>query len=131
MELKQSKLSYALSGSYLTSDGYRDNSDTEAKDVGINLGYYQNDIVKWNLSSGYHKDSTGLPGAIKASDFAAGASRTDSLHSDDFADVEDYYVKGGPEIFFLSDSKFKMDISFRKRNSYLSRHLMPEALRRH
>ena len=112
----QSKLSYALSGSYLTSDGYRDNSDTEAKDVGINLGYFQNDIVKWNLSSGFHKDSTGLPGAIKASDFAAGASRTESLHPDDFADVEDYYVTGGPEIFFLSDSKFKMDVSFRKRN---------------
>ena len=113
----QSKLSYALSGSYLTSDGYRDNSDTEAKDLGLNLGYYQNDMVKWNLSSGFHKDSTGLPGAIKTSEFAAGASRTDSLQPDDFADVEDYYVKGGPEIFFLSDSKFKMDISFRKRNS--------------
>lgn len=112
----QSKLSYALSGSYLTSDGYRDNSDTEAKDLGLNLGYYQNDIVKWNVSSGFHKDSTGLPGAIKASEFAAGASRTDSLNPNDFADVEDYYVKGGPEIFFLSDSKFKMDISFRKRN---------------
>ncbi|MFZ0484872.1 MAG: TonB-dependent receptor, partial [Desulfobacterales bacterium] len=113
----QSKLSYALSGSYLTSDGYRDNSNTEAKDLGLNLDYYQNDIVKWNLSSGYHKDSTGLPGAIKTSEFAAGASRTDSLQPDDYADVEDYYVKGGPEIFFLSDSKFKMDISFRKRNS--------------
>jgi iron complex outermembrane receptor protein len=113
----QSKLSYALSGSYLTSDGYRDNSDTEAKDLGLNLGYYQSDIVKWNLSSGFHKDSTGLPGAIKTSEFAAGASRTDSLQPNDFADVEDYYIKGGPEIFFLSDSKFKMDISIRKRNS--------------
>jgi len=113
----QNKLSYALSGSYLTSDGYRDNSDTEAKDAGINLGFYQNDIMKWNLSGGYHKDSTGLPGAIKTSEFAAGASRTDSLQPDDFADVEDYYIKGGPEIFFLSDSEFKMDISYRKRNS--------------
>jgi len=113
----QSKLSYALSGSYLTSDGYRDNSNTEAKDLGLNLDYYQNDIVKWNLSSGFHKDNTGLPGAIKTSEFAAGASRTDSLQPDDYADVEDYYVKGGPEIFFLSNSKFKMDISFRKRNS--------------
>ena len=113
----QSKLAYALSGSYLTSDGYRDNSDTEAKDLGLDLGYYQNDNVKWNLSSGFHKDSTGLPGAIKASDFAAGSSRTDSLHPDDFADVEDYYFKGGPRSFFLSNSEFKLDLSFRKRNS--------------
>ena len=111
----QSKLSYALSGSYLTSDGYRDNSGTEAKDLGLNLGYYQNDKVKWNLSGGYHKDSTGLPGGIKTSDFTAGKSRTDTLHPDDFADVEDYYVQGGPEVFFLSDSKFKMDVSLRKR----------------
>jgi len=114
---KKNKLSYALSGSYLTSNGYRDNSDTEAKDMGLNLGYYQNDSVKWNLSSGFHKDSTGLPGGIKTSDFAAGKSRTDTLHPDDFADVEDYYFKGGPEIFFLSDSEFKVDISFRKRSS--------------
>ena len=113
----QSKLSYAFSGSYLTSDGYRDNSGTKAKDLGLNLGYYQTDMVKWKLSSSFHKDSTGLPGGIKTSDFAAGKSRTDTLHPNDFADVEDYYVMGGPEIFFLSDSKFKMDISFRKRNS--------------
>ena len=111
----QSKLSYALSGNYLSSDGYRDNSGTEAKDLGLNLGYYQNDKVKWNLSGGYHKDSTGLPGGIKTSDFTAGKSRTDTLHPDDFADVEDYYVQGGPEVFFLSDSKFKMDVSLRKR----------------
>ncbi len=113
----KNKLSYALSGSYLTSDGYRDNSDTEAKDIGLNLDYYQNDIVKWNLSSGFHKDSTGLPGAIKTSEFAAGASRTDSLQPDDFADVEDYYVKLAPEIFFLNDSLFKIDFSFRNRSS--------------
>ena len=112
----QNKLSYALSGSYLTSDGYRDNSDTEAKDLGLNLDYFQTDKVKWKLSGGFHKDNTGLPGGIKASDFAAGISRTDTLHPDDFADVEDYYVMGGPEFFFLSDSEFKMDMSFRKRN---------------
>ena len=113
----QSKLSYALSGSYLTSDGYRDNSDTEAKDLGLNLGYYQNEMVKWNLSSGYHKDDTGLPGALTKSDFEDGHSRTDSLHPDDFADVEDYYVKLAPEIFFLNDSLFKIDFSFRNRSS--------------
>jgi iron complex outermembrane receptor protein len=113
----KNKFSYALSGRYLTSDGYRDNSDTEAKDLGIDLGYFQNDMVKWNLSSGYHKDSTGLPGAIKASEFDAGASRTESFHPDDFADVEDYYVKLAPEIFFLNDSLFKIDFSYRNRSS--------------
>jgi iron complex outermembrane receptor protein len=57
-------LSYDISGSYINSDGYRDNSDTEAGDVGADLGYYVGDRMKVNLSGGYHKDDTGLPGAI-------------------------------------------------------------------
>ncbi len=110
-------LSYYLSGSYLSSEGYRDNSDTEAEDFGLNLGYYPNNFIKLSFSSGYHKDNTGLPGALKESDFAAGASRTDSINPQDFADVEDYYFKGGPEVYFRDDSLFKIDISYRKRAS--------------
>ncbi|MDX2497472.1 MAG: TonB-dependent receptor, partial [Desulfobacterales bacterium] len=110
-------LSYDISGSYINSDGYRDNSDTEAGDVGADLEYYVGDRFKVNLSGGYHKDDTGLPGAIKKSEFEQGASRTDSLHPDDYADVEDYYVKLAPEIFFLNDSLFKIDFSFRDRSS--------------
>ena len=110
-------LSYNISGSYLNSDGYRDNGDTEGGDVGADLGYYVGDRMKVNLSGGYHKDDTGLPGAIKKSEFEQGVSRTDTLHPDDFADVEDYYVKLAPEIFFLNDSLFKIDFSFRDRSS--------------
>jgi iron complex outermembrane receptor protein len=113
----KNNLSYALSGSYYDSDGYRDNSDLEAKDVGLNLGYLFGDTARVSLSSGYHEDEAGLPGALKASDFAAGVSRTDTTHPDDFADVDDYYVKLVPEIFFLEDSLFKFDLSLRERNS--------------
>lgn len=110
-------LSYALSGSYLTSDGYRENSATNATDLGLNLNTYKGDHLKWDLSGAFHKDSAGLPGAIKASDFAAGVSRTDSLFPNDFADIEDYYVKGGQEIFFLRNSQFNIDLSFRRRDA--------------
>ena len=110
-------LSYNISGSYLNSDGYRDNGDTEGGDVGADLRYYLGDRMKINLSGGYHKDDTGLPGAIKKSEFEQGVSRTDTLHPDDFADVEDYYVKLAPEIFFLNDSLFKIDFSYRDRSS--------------
>ena len=110
-------LSYSLTGSYLSSDGYRTNSNTEAKDFGVNLNYYINDFMKLNLSSGYHKDDTGLPGALKESDFAAGVSRTDSVNPSDFAGVEDYYFKGGPEIYFWNGSLVKIDVSYRKRDS--------------
>jgi len=108
-------LSVSLTGNYLTSDGYRDNSSTEAKDVGLNASYAPKDFIKLHFSTGYHKDNTGLPGALKESDFAAGASRTDSQYPDDYIDVEDYYFKFVPEVSFLDDNIFKIDTSFRKR----------------
>jgi iron complex outermembrane receptor protein len=111
-------LAYSLTGSYLSSDGYRDNADTEAKDLGFNVSYYGSDHLL-RFSCGYHKDDTGLPGALRESDFAAGASRTDTVHPEDFAEVEDYYFKGGPELYFMDDSLARLDISYRKR-SFLS-----------
>jgi iron complex outermembrane receptor protein len=114
---KKDKLSYSLSGSASSSDGYRDNSDGEAKDLGANLRYSLADFLKFHFSSGYHNDKTGLPGALQESDFAKGLSRTETVHPDDFADVEDYYIKGGPELYFLDDSMAKIELSYRKRNS--------------
>jgi iron complex outermembrane receptor protein len=108
-------LSSYFSASYLTSDGYRDNSDTEARDFGMNTGYSFKDFMNLNFSFGYHKDNTGLPGALKESDFEAGRSRTDSTHPHDFADVEDYYFKLSPEVSFFGDSYSKIDASYRKR----------------
>jgi iron complex outermembrane receptor protein len=108
-------LSVSLTGNYLSSDGYRDNSNTEAKDFGLNVIYNLRDFLNLHISTGYHKDDTGLPGALKESDFAAGASRTDSKHPDDCIDVEDYYFKVVPEVSFLDDTVFKIDMSFRKR----------------
>jgi iron complex outermembrane recepter protein len=112
-ELKN--LSLHLSGNYAASDGYRDNSKTDSRDIGLNAGYYFGDFLKMNLSSGYHKDTAGLPGALKESDFAAGASRRDSRFPDDFARVEDYYIKIGPEVYLAGDSTIRLDASFRKR----------------
>jgi iron complex outermembrane recepter protein len=114
---KSGKVSYALSGRYAESDGYRDNSDTEFKDIGGNLTWFVNDRLNLNFSTDYHKDNAGLPGSILKSEFDAGVSRTDSLNPDNFADVEDYYFKAGPEIYFLTNSLFKTDISYRKRSS--------------
>jgi iron complex outermembrane receptor protein len=110
-------VSYALTGSYLNSSGYRDNSDQESKDFGLNLKYDASDILGFNFSTGFHKDDTGLPGGLTESDFAAGASRTDTKNPNDFAEVEDYYFKLTPEFFFLEDNVFKIDLSYRKRDS--------------
>ncbi len=112
------KLSWSLSGNYLTSSGYRDNSDTESNDIALALGYYPADNVKINLRSAAHKDDTNLPGALKASDFASGIKRTATLQPDDFADTDDYYISVGPEIYFFSDSMLKLDVSFRQRTFF-------------
>ena len=109
-------LSLRLSGNYLTSDGFRDNSKTEAKDLGINTSYYVKDFLKIGLSGGFHKDHTGLPGALKESDFAAGFSRTDSKFPNDFADTKDYYLSFVPEIYFSGENVLRLDASYRKRD---------------
>ena len=108
-------ISSYVSAAYLTSDGYRNNSAIEAKDFGMNTNYTLKDFMTLRFSFGYHKDETGLPGALKESDFEAGKSRTDSTHPHDFADVEDYYFQLSPELYFLGDSGFKIDASYRKR----------------
>ncbi|GBE31146.1 MAG TPA: TonB-dependent receptor [Nitrospirae bacterium] len=108
-------LSYAVSGTYLNSDGYRDNSKTKAKDAGLDLSYYPGNLVRLNFSSGYHKNDSGLPGSLFENQLEQ--SRTQSLHPDDFARVKDYYFKAGPEIYFRKDSSFKLDASYRKRHS--------------
>ncbi len=109
-------LSLHVSGDYLTSDGYRDNSKIESKDLGLHAAYYVKDFMKIDFASGYHKDHTGLPGALKESDFAAGLSRTDTKFPNDFADTKDYYFSVSPEIYFLGENFFRLDTSIRKRD---------------
>ncbi|WP_054034419.1 TonB-dependent receptor [Desulfatitalea tepidiphila] len=108
--------SFDMSATYLDSDGYRDNSQTEAKDVGATLRIDPSESVSIDLSGGYHKDETGLPGALLQTDIDAGAEPTDTVHPDDFADTEDYYAKSGLELFFLTNDAFRLDLSYRKRS---------------
>lgn len=110
------ELSLHLSGGYLTSEGYRENSKTDPRDLGLHAAYYVKDFMKIEFSSGYHKDRTGLPGALKESDFAAGASRTDSKFPHDFAETEDYYVQLVPVVYFFGESMLRLDTSYRKRD---------------
>lgn len=108
-------LSAYVSAGYLKSDGYRDNADTEARDFGFNTGYAFDDSINLNFSFGYHKDKTGLPGALKESDFISGRKRTDSTHPHDFIDAEDYYFQLSPQASLSGDSLFSIDTSYRKR----------------
>ena len=107
--------SYALSGRYYRSDGYRENSGTQQGDIGLNLDYLIGDRATVAISAGYHEDDTGLPGALRLSELDAGLDRRDSTHPFDFSDTEDYYVQLNPEIVILEDSYVKAPFSFRRR----------------
>jgi iron complex outermembrane receptor protein len=81
---------------HLTSDGYRDNSGNDATDVDLDLAFTPSDNLVLTLGGRFHRDDAGLPGAIKTSDFAAGVSRRETVHPDDFVEVDDYDVTGRP-----------------------------------
>ncbi|MFZ1984902.1 MAG: TonB-dependent receptor [Desulfatitalea sp.] len=109
-------VSYDLTATYLDSDGYRDNSATEAKDAGVTFKLDPSEIVSFNFSGGYHEDDTRLPGSILQSQFDAGADREDTFHPNDYADTEDYYGKAGVELFFLTNDAFRLDLGYRNRD---------------
>ena len=110
-------LSYALSGNYRTSDGYRDNSETAAKDIGLNLEYFVSDRFNVALSGGYHDDNTNLPGVLYLTDLEKGVSRTSSTSPDDFSDTKDSYLQIAPEFFFTETSYFKLEASAREKKN--------------
>ncbi len=114
---KLNDLSMRLSGNYVTSDGYRDNSKAEDKDTDFHTTYSIKDYLKIDFSGGYHWEHTGLPGALTDSDFAAGFSRTASQFPNDFANTKDYYLRLVPELFFYGDDIFRLDTSFRRRDA--------------
>jgi iron complex outermembrane receptor protein len=108
-------LPFYVSGNYMTSAGYRKNSNLETKDAGINVSYLGIKDLKISLSSGYHQDNNRLPGALKESDLASGLRRTDTTHPNDYSNTEDYYIKVTPEYFIGNIASLKMDMSYRKR----------------
>ncbi len=110
-------LRYAASGGYFRGDGYRSNSQSEGGDFGGSLGLRLGDRGSLEFSGGVHTDKTGQPGAILESEFGSGASRKDSLHPDDFANTDDYYVLVRPELRLLDQSTLQLDFSARRRDS--------------
>jgi len=109
------QLSYMVSGRLYSSDGYRDNSNTDAQDAGLNLNYSFGERAKLYFSGGAHADNTRLPGALRLSAIETGVPRTATTNPNDFADTQDNYLHVNPEVYFLQDSLFKAPISYRNR----------------
>ncbi len=110
-------LGYSLSGGIFDSGGYRDNSGSSGHDAAGSLRYSPNDWFRLNLSSGFHHDETGMPGALTETDMAGGTPRSGTVYPNDRFRVSDYHFQAKPAFLFLENSRFETDISFRKRDN--------------
>lgn len=114
------KLSVAVDANYRTSDGYRNNSDTESKDAGLNFGYEVSERLSLRFSGGYHEDETGQPAALYKSALDSGLSRTSTRTPDDRVETDDWYLQGGVQLFLTDNSYLDVDASTRNRESDFS-----------
>ncbi len=114
---KRGEMSYAVSGRYGRSDGHRENADTAGGDVGGQFSFRASERFQFVVNGGYHGDRTGLPGAITATDVAAGFDRGASKTPNDFADIDDSYVMVTPRITLGSRGYASLDFSVRQRDS--------------
>ena len=112
-----SGLSYAIDGSYNTSDGYRDNGDTNGGDLGASFTVTPNQRLNIFISAGLHSDVTGLPGELKESDLMTGSLRRSTLKPGEFAEVDDVYVIARPNILLGDFALAQIDFSFRQRDA--------------
>lgn len=111
------RLDYSVSGDIHDSDGYRDNSHTRGQNAGGSFKFSPSDRFSLSLSSGFHRDETGMPGALTETDLEGGTLRTGTLYPDDKIRVSDYYVQARPRFLFLENSLLEVDVSYRKRNN--------------
>lgn len=109
--------SVALNANYRIADGYRENSDTLAKDVGLDLGYDVTDRFSLSFSGGYHEDDAGMPGRLTDGDLASGIKRTESVFPDDYADTKDWYAQIGSRYFVNGNSYLNLGLSQRDRET--------------
>jgi iron complex outermembrane receptor protein len=110
-------LSIAVNGNYRDSDGYRDNSDTLAKDAGLSLGYEVSERLSLRFDGGYHKDETSMPGGLYKSDLDNGLSRRATMSPDDYADTKDWYLQGGLQFYLTDDNYLDLGLSKRSRKA--------------
>ena len=111
------RLSYSVSARYYDSDGHRANSQSQAHDLGATLGIDVSPVFDLGLSTGYHSDDTGLPGALLESELMSGTPRADSTSPDDFADTDDYYVALAPKAVLGEHTELHLDVSARTRDT--------------
>ena len=108
------KAALSIYGSLEDTDGYRENNDYRAKDVGGRIALDATDRFRVNLSGSYHEDDFGLPGSLTKAQ--VDADRRQSLDPEDQASTEDYFVKAGFDWDLMKIGQLVADLSYRDRS---------------
>ena len=108
-------VSASLFASYEATDGYRDNNDFRAKDLGGKIVFDPLDVLSLNLSGSYHDDDYGLLSPLTDDEMAA--DRTAGKPPYDEAEGTDQYLKLGIDLDLGAYGTIVTDVSYRDRES--------------
>ncbi|MFA5145797.1 MAG: TonB-dependent receptor [Candidatus Omnitrophota bacterium] len=112
-------LDYFASAATSYNNGYRINNRLETVDYSGSVTMKPSEGVRLGLSSGYHKDWYGLPGAVKPSDINS-IGRRGSIAPENSAKTEDYYMMATPDVtkdIGFGEIRFFGDILARSRRN--------------
>lgn len=105
----------SLFASYEDTNGYRDNNDFRARDLGGRIVFDASESLGFNLSGSHHSDDYGQPGAI--SEAQLDDDRKAARFPFDDAEIVDQYLKLGVELYLGGSGRIFTDFSFRDRES--------------
>jgi iron complex outermembrane receptor protein len=118
---KIKNFSYFLNADYYNTDGYRRNNFFTAYDFGGNFDTYLTNTLDLSVSTNYHKDKYGMPGALSETYIATNGRQSTNTPSDKGI-TKDWFVKldGVYNIMFAKDNwgVFSTSISYRNRKSH-------------
>ena len=105
----------SLYASYDETDGYRDNNNFRARDVGGKIVFDPTEFLSLNLSGSYHSDDFGLPGPLTQQEEDDDRKAT-TRHFDE-GQSTDRYIRAGFELDFGNYGSFVTDFSYRNRET--------------
>jgi len=108
-------LSAQLFGSYEETDGYRDNNEFRAKDLGGKILYDPAEFLSFSLSGSYHKDDFGLPSSLTAEEMAIDRKATTAPY--DEGETRDRYLRLNADVDFGRYGNIVGDFSYRDRKT--------------
>ena len=112
-QLLDGSLSYSINGSYLDTDGFRDNSFFRNKTAAVGLNYVNNSGLTIEISGGSKDDRYGLPGSISED-----ADRRSTTDPNNFAETDESYLRFVPLYQLDEFSQIRLATNYRQQDQF-------------